>query len=230
MEKIADNTTAPFLGILMLDTQFPRPIGDIGNPETFSFPVRKAVIEKAFPANIILANPKKLLPEFINAALKLQSEGAKIITTSCGFLTPFQRDLQNALSIPVMTSSLLMYQEITAKLPEGKRLGIMTISGSTLTDHHLAAAEIRSSPPIATMENSKTFYPAIIENKSTMEFDKARDENIAAAIALKHQNTDLGGILLECTNMPPYQSDIQKAIGLPVYSIVDGINTLWARS
>ena len=30
----------PFLGILMLDTRFPRPPGDIGHPASFSMPVR----------------------------------------------------------------------------------------------------------------------------------------------------------------------------------------------
>jgi hypothetical protein len=42
----------PFLGILMLDTRFPRPIGDIGHPGTFEragIPVRYAVVRGASP-------------------------------------------------------------------------------------------------------------------------------------------------------------------------------------
>jgi hypothetical protein len=32
------------LGVLMLDTRFPRVKGDIGNPATFDFPVRYRVV------------------------------------------------------------------------------------------------------------------------------------------------------------------------------------------
>jgi Asp/Glu/hydantoin racemase len=50
--------------------------------------------------------------------------------------------------------------------------------------------------------------------------DKARVDNVDAALALKSDNPDLGAIVLECTNMCPYAADIQHATGLPVFSIV----------
>jgi Asp/Glu/hydantoin racemase len=30
----------------------------------------------------------------------------------------------------------------------------------------------------------------------------------------------VGAIVLECTNMPPYTADIQRATGLPVFDVV----------
>jgi hypothetical protein len=36
----------PALGIIMLNTRFPRVVGDIGNPSTFAFPVRYQIVDR----------------------------------------------------------------------------------------------------------------------------------------------------------------------------------------
>ena len=36
-----------------------------------------------------------------------------------------------------------------------------------------------------------------------------------------NENKNIGAIVLECTNMPPFSKDIQKLSGLPVYDIVN---------
>jgi Asp/Glu/hydantoin racemase len=42
---------------------------------------------------------------------------------------------------------------------------------------------------------------------------------VAVARRLAAEHPDLGAIVLECTNMPPYTADIQRATGLPVFDI-----------
>jgi Asp/Glu/hydantoin racemase len=217
----------PFLGILMLDTRFPRIKGDIGNPDSFSFPLRKSVIEGAFPQKVVRENPTSLLPLFVTAAKALEKEGAFAITTSCGFLTLFQKELENAVDIPVLTSSLFLYNEIRPTLPANKKLGILTIAASSLSPAHLASANIKDNPPIGTTENGAEFTSAILENRDILDIEKAQNDNVSAALQLQKEHPDLGAILLECTNMPPYAGAIAKATGLPVYSIIDGLEDLW---
>lgn len=62
-------STAPLLGILMLNTRFPRPPGDIGNPETWPFPVRYEVVEPATVGRVVTADPPVdlLLAPFVAA-------------------------------------------------------------------------------------------------------------------------------------------------------------------
>src|SRR5213079_1132189 len=86
------------VGILMLDTRFPRIPGDMGNATTFPFPVRYHRVRGA----------KGLLPAFVDGARQLEREGVGAVTTNCGFLVKFQRELAAAVTVPVFTSSLLL--------------------------------------------------------------------------------------------------------------------------
>jgi Asp/Glu/hydantoin racemase len=42
------------------------------------------------------------------------------------------------------------------------------------------------------------------------------------------EHPDVGAIVLECTNMPPYTADIQRETGLPVFDIVSLVNMVHA--
>src|SRR3982751_2456993 len=79
------------LGILMLDARFPRIPGDMGNAETWPFPVLYRVVPGATPKHVVLESSRGLLPDFLAAASELVALGAEAITTNCGFLSLFQR-------------------------------------------------------------------------------------------------------------------------------------------
>ncbi len=81
------------LGLLMLDTRFPRPPGDIGHPDTFAFPVRRRTVAGATPARVVRGRDPAVLAPFVDAAHALVAEGADAIATSCGFLARWQREL-----------------------------------------------------------------------------------------------------------------------------------------
>lgn len=81
------------IGILMLDTRFPRAVGDIGNALSFPFPVKYKKIKFALPERVVKEADITLLEPFIEGARELEREGVKAITTSCGFLAMFQNQL-----------------------------------------------------------------------------------------------------------------------------------------
>ncbi|MCA3296901.1 MAG: aspartate/glutamate racemase family protein, partial [Roseomonas sp.] len=64
------------LGILMLEARFPRIPGDMGNGETWPFPVLFRVVRGATPEKVVLLGAKGLLPDFIAAAEELVHLGA----------------------------------------------------------------------------------------------------------------------------------------------------------
>lgn len=218
---------APFLGILKLDTRFPRPPGDIGNAASFPFPVRFEVVAGASPQRVVTERAVGLLEPFIAAGRRLADDGAAAITTTCGFLAIFQRELAAALPVPVATSALLQVPWVQRLLPAGRRVGVLTISPSAITPAHLAGAGIEVDVPIAGVAPGCEFERRILGNDTTLDLDAARSDVVAAARALVASNPDIGAIVMECTNMPPYRDAVIAATGLPVYDALSLAEWLW---
>lgn len=210
------------IGILMLESRFPRIPGDMGNPATWDCPVIYRVIKHASPDRVVKKGAAGLLPAFLAAAKELEAEGAALITTSCGFLCTFQKDLAAAVSVPVLTSSLFQVAGVNALLPQGKRAGILTISKDSLSEAHLRAAGVPDGTPIAAPKGH--FVDVILSDWQEMDVARACAENVEAAQALVRDYPDVGAIVLECTNMTPYASEIQKTSNRPVFSIVSYVN------
>ncbi len=209
------------VGILMLEARFPRIPGDMGHAGTWPFPVHYKVVRGASPERVVCRGAEGLLDAFVEAARELEADGVDGITTSCGFLALFQDALAEAVGVPVATSALMQTTLVNRLLPRGKRAGILTVSGSTLTKEHLAAAGVPEGTPVAGTEGGREFSRAILENAETMDTELARDDTVTAALGLKARNPDLGAIVLECTNMAPYAAAIGAATGLPVFSVVN---------
>ena len=207
------------VGILMLNTRFPRISGDIGNAATWPFPVHYKVIPAATPDNVVRGDASPLLGAFIDAGRELLELGCDGIATNCGFLVPFQTEMSRALGVPVASSSLLQAPLIRMSLPADQTLGILTISSETLTTAHLDAAGIPHDTPVGGTGAGSHFTTRVLGDADEIDFDQARADNVNAALRLVHDNPNIGAILLECTNMVPYAADIRRATGRPVFSI-----------
>lgn len=208
------------LGILMLEARFPRILGDMGNGATWPFPVLYRVVGGASPDKVVLKGAAGLLPDFIAAAQDLVRLGAEAITTNCGFLSLFQRELAAAVGVPVATSSLMQVPWVQATLPPGKRVGLVTVSAGSLSPAHLAGAGVPLDTPVAGTENGKEFFRVLIKaEKDDMDIDLAERDVVNAALDLVARHPEVGAIVLECTNMPPYAAAVQAATGLPVHDI-----------
>jgi Asp/Glu/hydantoin racemase len=178
------------------------------------------VVRGATPEKVVLLGAKGLLPDFIAAAQELVHLGAEAITTNCGFLSLFQRELAEAVQVPVATSSLMQVPWVQATLPPGKRVGVITVSKQSLTPAHLDAAGVPRDIPCVGTESGREFFRVLIRaDHQDMDIDLATQDILDAGRALVAQHPDVGAIVLECTNMPPYAAALRDALGLPVYDI-----------
>jgi len=214
------------LGILMLDTRFPRIVGDIGNPASFDFPVILRTMEGIGPDDAVAAHPDKprVMAALADNARKLAEAGAAGISTSCGFLALYQNDLARVSPVPVATSALLLIARL-----EGRKVGVITASARNLTPAHLLAVGAPADTPVEGMPEGGSFAATFIANGTTLDRDTVEREAIAAGQALVKKHPTVDAVVLECTNLPPYKPALQRALGRPVHDVLDLLRDFHAR-
>jgi hypothetical protein len=210
------------IGILMLQTRFPRIPGDMGNATSFPFPVVHRVVETATPDRVVTAGDTDLIGPFIAAARELQREGVLAITTNCGFLAMFQPELAAAVDVPVFTSSLLFVPMLRCMLPPDRRIGILTVEAHSLTERHFEGAgwSSREIPVVVAGMDGRYFNERLIGNQIDFDVERMERDVVDTACTLVERHPDVGALLLECTNMAPYARAIQRAVDRPVWDIM----------
>ncbi len=219
--KGGKNIWSQRIGVLSLDSVFPKPPGHIKHPESFDFPIIYKIVKGIGTRELILEPGPHLLPPFVEAMKELEGEGVAAITGSCGFLALYQQELSSQVSIPVFLSSLIQVPMVAAMLRKDRSIGVMTAVKRKLTPAHFAAVGAADIPiHIAGMDDCAEFTDVIIDSKRIdMDVDLVREEVVGVATSLVNAHGDIGALVLECTDMPPYAVEIQEATGLPVFDL-----------
>ena len=169
------------VGVLMLETRFPRIPGDVGNAATWPFPVLYRVVRDASPDRVVRQGATGLLDAFVEAGQELVRLGANGLTTSCGFLALQQAELARACGVPVAASSLMQVAAVEALLPPGRRAGILTISRASLTEEHLALAGAPLDAPVGGTDDGQEFTRVILDDELELDVDLARQDVVDGA-------------------------------------------------
>ena len=205
------------LGILKLDTTFPRVRGDIGAPDTFAFPVRHRVVPGASVERVVHDPDPALLGPFIDAGRALAREGCHGITTTCGFLAGWQDELAAALPVPVLASPLVAAPLLATIAGGRERLGIVTYSAADLDADLLARVGIDPGCPVRGVAPDGYFARTIRHGAASLDTNAMAADTVAAATSLVEAHPAVRVLLLECANMPPYREAVRRATGRPVY-------------
>lgn len=216
----------PVVGILMLDTQFYRPVGDIGNPRSFSFPVIYHIVKQATVERVVKQGDPSLIQPFIKAGKELEAKGVRVITTSCGFLALFQKDIQKHLSVPFISSSLLQIPLVHHM--SGGVVGVLTAKKSSLTKRHFEGVGADHVPLVTYgMDDKPAFTNAIIEETEALQMDLVEQEMKEAVREMLDAYPNIRSIVLECTNMPPYREALKEVTNLPIFDILTLVNYVY---
>jgi len=212
------------IGVLMLDTVFPRIPGDIGNATTFDYPVCYRIVKGAFSHLIVAEHPDpRLIEPFVQEARELEKAGVRLITTSCGFLGPFQPVLARAVGIPVLTTALMQVPLVSAMIGKGRKVGIITERAHLLTENHFQGAGWSSSqiPVVVQGMPEDAYFPTVfIGNSPEADIGRLEQDMVGLGKTLVREHPDVGAIVCECTNFVPFNKAVQEAVGLPIFDII----------
>lgn len=92
------SSSASFLGLLMLQTTFPRIPGDVGHEETFAFPE----FSRVFLEGAVDLDGERCRQEVVRSALDLtQNSRVRAIVLECTNLPPYAGDIRKVTGLPV---------------------------------------------------------------------------------------------------------------------------------
>lgn len=216
------------VGILMLDTKWPRPPGDTGNALTWPFPVLYKVVRGATAKVVIHEKGKGLGQAFLDAAAELVREGADGITTTGGFLAIFQKDLTAHVKVPVASSSLMQIPLVQRLLSPGKRVGVLSVHGDRLGPDHWDAVGAPHDTPVMGTENGREFTRVMLNDEMEMDYELAEQDILEAGDELLRRNPDVGAIVCENHNMAPYAAALNGRLRIPIFTVYTFVTWFYA--
>lgn len=219
------------VGIIYIDdVWYPMMPGNIVNGSTFDFPVRLKAVEGLDIPNLFAAGDE-VLEHILTACKALRKEGVRAISAACGFFGNYQKQVAEAMDIPVAISSLVQLPWIAAMLSPGRKIGVLTADQSSLTDKLLQncgiSEELKQRIVVKDLRNAPEFS-CILEGRGEFDNGRVEQEVVGAALEILEKYPETGAILLECSDMPPYAYAVQAAVKLPVFDFTTLIRWLHA--
>lgn len=225
------------IGIALLDQLDSQPLipGNVGNASTYDFPVRLKIVKGLHdnpyaPVRDEKGNYTPDVQRTVNTVKELEADGVRAVVMSCGFFSVVQEVLTSEVKIPVFSSPLLLVPLISRLIGKHRQVGIITASKERLTTDFLEPVGIDDSIPyaVAGLEPSKEFYACFMGGTRTeLDVDVLRQEVVAIAKDFVKENPNVGALLLECSDLPPFAKDIQAAVGLPVFDFISFVRTIY---
>lgn len=214
------------IGIIVLDTGFERIPGDVAHAGTWPFPVQFQIVRGVIPDDVIDGDPATTLGAFREAIDNLVALGAKGITTSCGFLAAVQKELAEYSPVPFLSSALLQIPMVERSLPANRKVGLIVSEVHALQERHFINVGTTPRHPVVELPADGPIRANMRNNAQKVDVAAQERDALETAARLIDEYPDVGAIVLECANLPPYSAAIAQRFGRPVYDVVTLVHWL----
>lgn len=212
------------IGIIAVNLDYPKLPGNVANATTFTFPVDYEVIDLEIEQ--LFENDPAAIDVIVNAAKRLEARGVKAIVGACGYFANFQHQVQASVRVPVILSSLAQLPLISLSLRADQKIAVLVadINGAdqklldnvNANDHNVIFVDVGSLPEFHAIRYGQT----VLDNGALTRVLMQKVQSVVA------DHPEVGAILLECSDLPPYAAAIQAAVKRPVFDFIMLINWL----
>ena len=136
----------------------------------------------------------KAMPENRKFSKKLiEEEGIRGISASCGFNAIFQKEMADALDVPVFLSSILQVPYVQTIIGANKAVGVITAMGSALTRDHFRMCNVSDDVKIHVfgLENCTEWNSIFEALDNEVDLDVVRGEILATAKAALEEHPEI---------------------------------------
>ena len=194
--------------------------GNSTNLDSYPFPVKLVEVKGAGVETVITNPSKKLLADMIELSKKLvEEEGIEAITASCGFNAIFQEEMAAALDVPVFLSSLLQVPFVQTIVGKDKAVGVVTAKKDSLTKEHLRQCGIGDdvNTVVIGLEHNPEWNKLFDGSNAEADMAVVEKEIVGTVKDEVAKHPEIGAIVLECTDLPPFAQTLRKELGMPVF-------------
>jgi hypothetical protein len=197
--------------------------GNVQNATTYDFPVLYDVLpDVTFPE--IACGDERVAPKLIAGATRLVAQGCRAVVGACGSFGHYQKTVAAAIDVPVFMSILTQVPFLLQSMGPRRKLLIIFATTRAWTEKvreqcgidptRIVAFGLEDCPEFTRMMAAESeFTPSTLATQII--------QTIAPAVT-----GEVGGILLQCSDLPPCAVMLQRHFGLPIYDMTGLIRWL----
>lgn len=207
------------IGILTIDARYPMWPGNVANATTFQFPVLYQVLRGVSAERIMCGDPT-LLDLVLAGGRELVRQGVRAVVGACGSFAYFQKQTAAALPVPTFLSSMLQVPLISQSLKPEQKIGVIAASCAAITQAVFDQCEITDPSRLVITEACVLpEFEKLLGCRGRFSNEQVEREVVGLAADLVQRNPEIGAILLQCSDLPPYAAAIQSRVQLPVFDM-----------
>ncbi|MBZ9772218.1 aspartate/glutamate racemase family protein [Mesorhizobium sp. CO1-1-8] len=207
------------VGVLCIDSHYPMLPGNVVNGMTYGFPVLPEVVEGVTFKMLAAANPE-VMPSIAKAGQKLVRLGVRAIVGACGSFANYQKEAAAAFGVPTFMSIMMHVPLLAASIGPNRKVGVICAVRSAITDRVLDQVSIADPDRMVLCEaRDLPEFRNIVEGTGHFNSRRLEQELVGLAQNFVREHPEIGVILLQCSDLPPYAASIQQATGRPVFDM-----------
>jgi Asp/Glu/hydantoin racemase/uncharacterized coiled-coil protein SlyX len=217
----------PALGVVRLDYNYPPAEGDIDCPASFGYDLYyRCVPGLTFEVAQAGKFSEEVERNFSEAIKYLEMRGCSAITGDCGFMMAFQIQARKIATKPVFMSALCQVPVIATAFDPNDQILVLTANGDSLRSqkeflNHSCGFQVDNKRFIIKGCQDLPGFDAVAKG-AQVDINLVQPAMVKMTMDILDKNDAIRGILLECTELPPYADALRAATGLPVWDAITG--------